>query len=141
MQPVIHDMVIAHLADGIGAALAAQVDRDDHVFRVDAGLLDGDVARLSEWVEHHLFIRIDPCRNDCEESDPHRRTQQKQPRDQARATPGKERADRDEEKEPKQNWFVMERYPKGVLQGGQVFARERGELHRWEKAIRPARRG
>src|ERR1700760_37609 len=117
MQAIIQDMVIAHLADGIGATLAAQGDRDDHVFVVDAGLLDSDVARLSEGVEHHLLIRIDPCGNDREESDPYCRTQQKRSRDPAHAPPDEEDTDRDEEKEPKQNWFVMKRYPKGALQG------------------------
>ena len=36
MQPIIHHVVIAHLANGIGAALPALGDGDDHVLGVDS---------------------------------------------------------------------------------------------------------
>ena len=141
MQPIIHDMVIPHLANGIRAALPAERDRDDHVFRVDTGLLDGDVARLSERVVHHLFIRIDPCRSGRDQSYPHSRRQQQQPRDPACASPDKQRADRDQEEKSKQNRLVVERVPKGRAAERQAFAPERGGLHTLERGRAPGQRG
>ena len=99
MQPIIHDMVIPHLANRIRAALPTQRNCDDHVFRVNASLLDGDVAWFSEGVEHHLFIRIDPCRNGRDQSYPHSRSQQEL-RNPSGASPDEQHADRDQEKKP-----------------------------------------
>src|SRR5690348_15715770 len=62
VQPIIHDMVIAHLAYSIRAALTAQRDRDDHVVWIETSMRNRGVLRCSKWVEH-VFVWIDPCGN------------------------------------------------------------------------------
>ena len=39
MQPVVHNVVVTHFTNGIGAALSTQRDGDDHVARVDGSQL------------------------------------------------------------------------------------------------------
>ena len=62
VQPVVDDMVIAHLADSIGAALSTHGDSDNHVIWFQAGMLNCGVLRCPKRVEH-VLVGIDPCGN------------------------------------------------------------------------------
>ena len=76
VQPVIHYVVISHLANRIGSALPAQSNDDDHVAGIERGLLCGKIMRLAEGMKH-MLIGIDPC-GKCREQDNGDRRRQKE---------------------------------------------------------------
>ena len=60
VQPVIHHVVISHLANRIGSTLSAESDCDNHVASIERGLLGCNIMRFAEGVEH-VLVGIDPC--------------------------------------------------------------------------------
>ena len=76
-------------------------------------------------MEHQLFVGIEPGRTGRDQSHPHGRRQQQQSRRPARAPPDKKRAQRDEEKNCKQNHLIVQLDPKGTLQSSGLLFPER----------------
>ena len=62
VQPVVDDMVIAHLADSIRTALSTQGDCNNHVVWFQPGMLNRGVLRCPKRVKHS-FVRIEPRGN------------------------------------------------------------------------------